>query len=152
MDINQLIEFFGNHLILTVALIVVVMMIVANEFNSLRSSAFQISTDAAVMKYNRENALFLDLRPQKNFEASRIIKAINFPASEVESRLKTLNKYKDRILILYSQAGLEVSPTRKTLENNGFSNVLELRGGFDAWLAQNQTIETDKKAKQKAKK
>lgn len=150
MDINQLFEFLGNHLVLTVALLVVIVMIVANEFNTFRSAAFQISVDDAVKKYNKENAQFVDLRPPKNFEDRRIINAINLPTSEVDSRLKMMAKYKKQMLILYSQAGLEVAPTRQKLESNGFE-VFELRGGFDAWLAQNQTIETDKKTKQKVK-
>lgn len=148
MDINQLIDFFGRHPILVMALIAVVVMIIANEVRTFMAAGFQLPPAKAVFKYNREGAQFLDLRPLKDFEQARVPGALSLPLGELESSLGSLGKFKGKAaLILYSQAGLEVASSRKLLMRNGFDTVYELQGGFEAWKAQNFPVETAKRSK-----
>lgn len=147
MDTNQIIEFMGRHSYLTMALVAVLAMIVANEVHSMMAAGFQLSPDKAVFKFNREGAKFIDLRAQKDFDKVRVIDAINIPLAEIESSANILKKHKKNPLILYSQAGLGVSPSRKALMRQGYEFVFELQGGLDAWKAQNFPVETEKRSK-----
>ena len=150
MNTTQLIEFLGNHPYLAMALVAVLVMIVLNEVRTFSAASFQLTPANAVLKFNREGAQFLDLRPISEFEKSRIPNAMSIPVGELEASLQSLHAFKEQgSIILYSQAGLEMSSPRKLLMRHGFDSVFELQGGFDAWREHHFPVETSKKRSKK---
>lgn len=130
---DQLIEFLSKNAILSIALFAVIAMILANELKILKNSGKNLLPAKAVILYNKEDAVFFDMRSQGDFEKGHIPGAINVNDSTIEEKPDSLNKYKSKPVIVYCTNGSTTSKTCQKLEKQGFSNVFNLKGGITAW-------------------
>lgn len=78
----------------------------------------------------QENALFLDVRTQKEFEIGTIPGAINFPLDAIRSRMHELPKNQD--LAIFCKTGIRSYVAQRILVQNGFK-ISNLSGGYDLW-------------------
>ena len=92
-----------------------------------------VNTLEATQLINRQDALLLDVREQAEFAQSRILNARGLPLSQLEARLGDIEKFKDKPVIVYCATGSRSASAAATLRKHGFSNVLNLSGGFAAW-------------------
>jgi rhodanese-related sulfurtransferase len=92
-----------------------------------------VSVIEAVRLINRENAVVVDLRADANYRKVHVVDAISLPLKQFPDRLRELNKFKDRPIILYCEYGGESSKAGGQLAKAGFATVYRLRGGFIAW-------------------
>ena len=90
---DQLIEFAGNHLILTSALFFILAMLVVNLMQGGGSKS--VLPIQAVQLLNREDALVLDIRSTSDFDAGHIINARNIPLADLKPNLDDLKKLKE---------------------------------------------------------
>mgnify|MGYP001549244336 CR=1 FL=1 len=141
----QLMEYISNHPFLVIALVVVVVMVIANEAAMFTTGGTSLIPQMAVNLYNQKDALFIDTRSDADYDKGHIADAVHFPASYAEERLDTLEKHKQKPLILYSQNGMDIQSTIKLLKNNGFDEVYELKGGLSAWVSDNMPIQKRRK-------
>ena len=85
---------------------------------------------------NNDNAIILDIRNNEEFRAGHIVDAINIPYTEVKERLETLNKYRDRQIVIVDKMGQHAGTVCRQLTSDGF-NTTRLRGGISEWQQQN---------------
>jgi rhodanese-related sulfurtransferase len=83
---------------------------------------------------NRENALVLDVREPAAYAAGHILGARNLPLGELEKRIEELDKHKKKPVIVACDTGTTSTRAVKVLKARGFENVVNLSGGFRAWL------------------
>lgn len=131
----QLLEFAGNHLILVSAFFFILTMLMVNFAQSAGSKA--VLPMEAVQLLNRENALPLDVRARSDYDAGHIINAVHIPASEIKTRSGELKKSAGRPIIVYCATGTTSLATVKELSSAGFEQVYNLKGGINAWRADN---------------
>jgi rhodanese-related sulfurtransferase len=93
----------------------------------------EVSAFEAVQLINRKDALVIDVRDQGEFDAGHISGARHVPERQLAERLKELEKFKDRPLILACRSGMRSGSAVKTLRSNGFTEAVNLRGGIGAW-------------------
>lgn len=89
---------------------------------------------------NRENALVLDVRDRKEFQAGHIVDAVNIPQSSLESRLDELKKHKDRPVVVVCRIGQNAGAAGTLLRKSGFEQVSRLSGGMTEWRNQNLPV------------
>ena len=99
---DQLFEFIGNHPYLVGAFVVLLVLFIRNETQRGGSS---VSAQQLVGLVNREGAVVLDLRDQKEYEAGHIVDSVNIPYASLESRVSELEKYKDKPIVLACKMG-----------------------------------------------
>lgn len=99
-----------------------------------RAEQWSLSPQAASLLANREGGLFVDVRPPAEFAAGHIAKARNIPASELESKLDTLNKYREKPVIVVCQNGMRGRTAAAQLRKANFTQVRVLAGGVGGWL------------------
>ena len=104
-----------------------------------RRSGLSVSTSQATRMANSEDAVFVDIRDSKDFNAGHIANAVNIPFSALASRMNELDKYKDKPLILVCKSGQTVNMAGKTLREKGF-NVVRMSGGMMEWSNQNLPV------------
>jgi rhodanese-related sulfurtransferase len=92
-----------------------------------------VTTLEATQLINRQDALMLDVREQAEFAQSHILNSRLLPLSQLEARAGDIDKYKDKPVIVYCATGNRSSTAVAMLKKRGFSNVLNLSGGFSAW-------------------
>lgn len=91
------------------------------------------SAAEATLLINRQDAVVLDVRETNDFSTGHIINARNIPASQLESRLTEIAKFKEKPVIVHCDNGQRSGSALAVLKKHGFNNVLSLRGGFAAW-------------------
>lgn len=88
------------------------------------------STYAEQLIKDDKNLVILDVRTYSEFKESRIPGAINIPVDELEWELEELEKYKGNKILVYCKVGVRSNIACSYLENEGFKNLYNLRGGI----------------------
>ncbi|HAJ91907.1 MAG TPA: hypothetical protein DCO71_04710 [Gammaproteobacteria bacterium] len=142
MDINQLMEFTGNHMLLMLALITIIAMLIGGEIQERISGITAVAPGEATRMINHDNALMIDMRDDKDYREGHIVNAIHAPASSGNDTGK-LEKYRDKPVIVYCQRGQRSAAYCSKLKKQGFESVYNLKGGLLAW--QKETLPLSKK-------
>ncbi len=129
---EQLLEFVGNHLLLSTSFVALLVMFIMAGGSS-RHGCNEISPLEAAALTNRENAVLIDTREAGEFADGHIVNALNVPVGEAEKQIEKLEKYKKRPLVLYCRSGHRSGTLCKLLRQAGFEKVYNLRGGIMAW-------------------
>lgn len=132
MDINQLTEFAGNHTLLVLALVAIVVMLIGGEIQSRISGVKEVSPGEATRMLNHDNAIMIDMREDKDYRAGHIVNAIHAPVNS-DSNSGKIDKYRDKPVIVYCQRGQRSSAYCGKLKKQGFESVYHLKGGLLAW-------------------
>ena len=92
-----------------------------------------VNTLEATQLINRQDALVLDVREQAEYAQGHILNARGLPLSQMEARIGDLAKYKEKPVIVYCASGNRSNAAAAALRKGGFTQVVNLRGGFAAW-------------------
>lgn len=93
----------------------------------------QVSPQEAVMLFNHQDAVVLDVREQSEWADGHIAQAKHIPLGKLKDRLKELDKYKDRPIVAVCRSGNRSGHACGQLKKAGFENVHNLSGGMQAW-------------------
>lgn len=129
----QFVEFIGNHWLLSTLWLAALAAIILYHQ---RTGGASVGPQQAVMLINRKDAVVVDVREKKEFEAGHIVDAINIPLIKLKQRLNELKKYQDKPVIVYCKMGQHSAEAIKTLQEAGHSEVYKLSGGVSEWKAQ----------------
>ncbi len=92
-----------------------------------------VSTLEATQMMNRDDALVLDVREPVEFSSGHLLGAKNVPLANLQARAGELDKYKSKPVIVNCTDGSRASKAATLLRASGFSNVVNLSGGFAGW-------------------
>jgi rhodanese-related sulfurtransferase len=93
----------------------------------------EVGVIEAVQLINRKDALVIDVRDTGEYEAGHIAGARHVPEKQLTERLKDLEKFKDRALIVVCRSGMRSGAAVQVLRGGGFNEAVNLRGGIAAW-------------------
>lgn len=94
-----------------------------------------VSPNEAVLLMNRSNAIVLDVRDDAEFTAGHITDARHIPLAKLAERIKELEKFKDKPILVHCQGGVRSSKACDILRKNEFTKLHNLQGGLNAWVA-----------------
>ncbi|MFY9178469.1 MAG: rhodanese-like domain-containing protein [Venatoribacter sp.] len=104
-----------------------------------KRSGQSITPSQATFMINKDNALVLDIREKKDFDAGHLASAINIPYAKLATHLDELAPHKERPIILVCKTGQTVSVAGKMLREKGY-NAIRLGGGMMEWRNQNLPV------------
>lgn len=104
-------------------------------------SAPQVGATEAVRLINRRDALVLDVRDKAEFATGHIPNARNIPLPELGGRLREIEKFKARPIVINCQSGMRSATVCNLLRKNGFGEVFSLRGGIGGWTEASLPVE-----------
>jgi rhodanese-related sulfurtransferase len=134
---EQFIEFIGNHYILSAAWIALFIMVIYS-FIGARLRGYKNANPAiATQLINREDAVVVDVREDNEYAGGHIINSVHVPLSYLKDRLKELEKYKSKPVIVGCKTGQRSGQACAMLKKEGFEQVYNLSGGVTAWQADN---------------
>jgi len=84
-----------------------------------------------------QGATVLDLREQQAFQQGHISGARHFDPAQIASAGDALKRFKEKPLIVYCDRGTTAAASVRSLTQQGFTKVFNLRGGLSAWRAEN---------------
>ena len=80
------------------------------------------------------DVVLLDVREPAELATAAVAAAVHIPMREVPARLAELPR--DKPLVVMCHSGGRSSRVAQYLQDFGFSNVFNLKGGIDAWSTQ----------------
>jgi len=133
---EQLIAFASNNGMLSAVWVGLLVMIIVITIRMQLSPIKQISTQDLTFLMNREEGITLDTRKENEFKAGHILDAINLSSEKISKNGTTsLEKYKDKPIIVVCASGMNAVQTATNLHKGGFSRVSVLKGGMNSWTS-----------------
>ena len=148
---ERLIEFVGNHAILSSAFVAILGLLLWHEVRIRTSGIRAMSPTQAVALVNDRDAVFLDVREPAEIAGGRIGEADHIPLSSLAKRMDELEKLKDRPIIAYCRSGSRSMTACRQLRKAGFESIYNLAGGITAWQNADLPVHSDKKKKKPKK-
>jgi len=130
---QQLIEFSSNHALLVLAFIAVLGMLIYTEYLRFFSGIPNLSPYAATQLLNDNEAVFVDVREEKEFKAGHIKGARNIPVNQLDKHLHEIEKYKEKDVVVYCESGMRASRVTGKLKKQGFTKLSSIAGGLAGW-------------------
>jgi rhodanese-related sulfurtransferase len=131
---QQYIEFFSNHPILSAVWVVLFVMLMASIIKSRFSAVKQLSPTELTLQVNRDDAVVVDIRTEADFAKGHITGARQLALGDIEKQqLAGLEKHKAQPIIVVCQAGVTAQKAAASLIKQGFNKVSVLQGGMSGW-------------------
>ena len=148
---DRLFEFSVNHWDLVVALIIILMMMFGGDvMRRIRGFHEVVATDAVTLM-NRQNAIYVDVREDKEYSDGHLLDSIHIPLGQLTDRIAELSEYKQQPIIVGCRSGNRSAMGCARLRKQGFEQVYNLKGGILAWQSANLPLESGTKSKKKRK-
>ena len=135
-------QFVLNNWYLFLGLAVVLFMLFADPIRQRLLGIATVPASQAIQILNRQNGVIVDVREPNEFSTGHIPNAANIPVGSIAGRLKELNKYKDKPVIVVCRSGQRSAHAAVVLRKNGFASVYNLAGGMLTWQADNLPTES----------
>lgn len=97
---------------------------------------------AGICSLSGEDVVFLDVRTPEEFNGTAAEKfgaikgAINIPVQELEQRIKELDAYRNKKIVVYCSHSHRSPMASYLLTENGFTNISNMLGGMSVWQEQ----------------
>lgn len=133
---EQFITFATENGMLSAVWVALVVMIIVTTIKINLSPVKQISSQDLTLLMNREQGVALDIRSEKDFNASHILDSISLSNEKIKKNgFVSLEKHKDNPIIVVCSAGLSAVKIANDLHKAGFARVSVLKGGMGAWTS-----------------
>jgi rhodanese-related sulfurtransferase len=98
-----------------------------------------IDVQTAAALRERPDVVILDVREQDEWDAGHIPGAVFMPMGQVPDRLSEIPK--DKTVIVQCRSGNRSDQVTTFLEQQGFTNILNMAGGINAWQSAGLPVE-----------
>ncbi|TMM47692.1 rhodanese-like domain-containing protein [Colwellia ponticola] len=133
---EQFIAFASNNGMLSAIWVALLVMIIVTTIRMQLSPIKQISTQDLTFLMNREDGIALDIRKENEFKAGHILDAISLSSDKISKNgTASLEKYKDKPIIVVCTAGMSAVQIATNLHKSGFARVSVLKGGMNSWTS-----------------
>ena len=95
----------------------------------------------ATQLINHRDAVVVDVREDNEWVTGHIPHARHIPLGQLASRLKELEKFKAKPIVVGCRSGHRSANACSVLKKNGFNEVYNLKGGIIAWEQANMPVE-----------
>ncbi len=145
---DKLLEYVARHPLLVGGTAALAAAVLIYELSRARNAGEAVGPQDAVRLLN-QGALLLDVRSKAEFDSGHVIDARHVPQEEIAASAETLKKYREKVVIACCESGMRSSAAARVLKAQGFTKVVNLRGGLAAWRGENlPLVKSDSKGKQ----
>ena len=145
---ERFLEYAVRHPLLFGGTVVLAIAVAAYELSKARSGGQAVGATDAVRLMN-QGALLVDVRSKAEFDAGHIIDARHVPHESVAESVESLKRFKDKVVITCCESGMRSGAAARVFKAQGFTKVVNLRGGLQAWRADNLPLVKEGGGKQK---
>jgi sulfur dioxygenase len=95
----------------------------------------EISVDKAKQLLGQGDIAVVDVREESEYAAGHVDKALPIPRGVLEFKAGTTPELADKskTVVVYCRTGGRAALAAQSLQNLGYSNVLSIAGGYEAW-------------------
>ncbi len=126
-------EFYLNNWLLILLWSTLLYMIIT----TFSRGKWELSPQQVVRMMNKGNGVIVDVRENNELSEGYIDKSVHIPMGDVKKRIKELEKYKEKEVVIGCRSGHRSARILGILRKAGFASVYTLRGGILAWQNEN---------------
>jgi len=104
----------------------------------------QISADELASYMKRDAVTVVDVRGRAEWEAGHLPGVPNMPVGYLSEHIGEISQAKP--LVLHCQTGARSAIAASLLQASGFTNVMNLTGGYSAWISEDLPTESEESA------
>ena len=135
-------EFLLDNLALVALFVASGVMLLWPEISKLIGAAGpELGTLEATRLMNQGGSLVLDIREGDEYASGHLPRARHIPLSQLSKRVEEIGKFKDKPVLVTCRTGAKAAAAARLLKQAGFTKVLALRGGVDAWQQASLPVE-----------
>jgi len=131
---DRFLEYAARHPFLVGATAILAIAVAAYEMSKLRSGGRAVGPADAVRLLN-QGALLIDVRTRAEYDSGHVIDAKHLPQEQLAQAGETFKRFKDKVVITCCESGARSGAAARVLQAQGFTKVVNLRGGLQAWRA-----------------
>lgn len=132
---TEYIDFARNHPLLVIGFFAVLAIIIKMEITRLTKKYKDVSVNEAVMLLNKDNAVVVDVREDKEIKGGIIKDARHITLGQLSTRMGELPKVSP--ILVYCRSGSRSGHACHQLTKAGFEDVSNMKGGIMAWESAN---------------
>lgn len=136
-------QFALNNWPLFLALAVVLGLLLGTSLLPIFYGVKTLSVAEAVRLMNHEQGVVVDVCEPVEYRSGHIPNAINAPLSSIKTHLGSIEKHKNRPMIVSCRSGNRSVKGAMLLRKHGFERVYSLSGGLTAWQRDNLPVAKD---------
>ena len=140
---EQLIEFAGNHALLSGGFVAVFLLLIWSEISRHTRGFSELVPAQAVPLINDSNTVVVDVSASADFSKGHIVGAKNILPSRFKSPDSELEKMAGKNVLVACKTGQTAQAAAATLVKLGAANVAVLKVGMTQWLADNYPVTRD---------
>ena len=133
---DRLLEYAARHPFLVGGTVLLALAALAYEISRGRSGGQTVGPLDAVRLLN-QGALVIDVRTKAEFDGGHIIDAKHVPQDEIAQSAEMLKRFREKVVIACCESGMRSGAAARVLRAQGFTKVVNLRGGLQSWRAEN---------------
>lgn len=130
---EQFVEFFAHHWVLSFAFLAVLGLLIYTETGGFTGGVGIVDPKQVVLMMNHQSATVLDIRDKESFVAGHILGAMHFLAENLEQKIKMLQKYQQKPIIVVDVTQQGSLKMAALLHKKGFTQLFCLKGGLASW-------------------
>ena len=130
---DQLIEFSTNNSLMVGSFMALLSYLIFSEYRTFTQKFDVITPSGAVNIMNQNDSIVIDVRESNELKDAAIADHKHIPLGSFQGRINELEKYKDKDIVVYCRSGHRSASACRTLTNNGFEKIHNLKGGIMAW-------------------
>jgi rhodanese-related sulfurtransferase len=135
-------EFISQNFFLIGAIVAILILIIGEPMRRRMLGIESATTADAVALSNHEDAVFIDVREQRELGDTGMIQgAVHMPLSSFKKNVGQVEKYRNKPVVVYCRSGNRSVSAAGTLKKSGFEKVYNLTGGITAWQKENLPIQ-----------
>ncbi len=134
----EFIDFLIDEALISITLVVLIVMFIVSIVMDLTKKYIDVDTNKAIDLLDDKHTTILDVRETKERASGYIKNDTHIPMSNVKRKLSTLNT--NHPVLVYCRSGNRSAHISSMLTKNGFNQVYNLKGGFNAWVKANLPI------------
>ncbi|MFI4890213.1 MAG: rhodanese-like domain-containing protein [Steroidobacterales bacterium] len=136
---QQLIEYLRHHPYLAGNAALLIVIVAVYEMR-MRAQSFAALSPMQAVQLMNQGALIIDVRGKDAYDSGHIGEARNIPAATLETQAGTLDKWRDRNVIIYCDNGPAAAAAAGNLAKLGFTKAVSLNGGLNRWIKDNMPV------------
>lgn len=137
---GELAEHVANHPFLVAGLVALLVAVIVFEARMRSQGRTQVSPAEAVKLING-GAIVIDVRKAEDYRNGHIVDARNVELAQITADpASAVKKQKNKVLITVCDNGLNSNRAANLLRKAGFEKVVSLKGGLNAWRAENLPV------------
>ena len=137
---KQLIEFAGNHALLSGGFVVALLMLAWTEITRKTQGFRELAPVGAIPLINEKGTVVVDISASADYQKGHIVGAKNFLPSRFKTPDAEIQKLSGKNVVVVCKNGQTAQQAASALVKLGAAQVTVLKGGMTQWTADNYPV------------